>query len=215
MPGNNLKLANEFAAYYDQTITPDNWIGPQVLFMQLNGFLRRKSKILDLGIGTGASSLLFKSESHSITGIDGSEKMLEICKKKDIADSIVLHDLEKPPFPFDDHTFDAVISNGVFHLINPVLPVFEDVKRILKPQGYFAFTYEKSTDLDGSKEIISGIWEKKTKTGVLTYKHSVDYIFEIMKQNLLEPVLQAEFLAFTNEELKKEFYFTSILAKRQ
>ena len=28
MPGENLKLADEFAADYDKTITGDNWIGP-------------------------------------------------------------------------------------------------------------------------------------------------------------------------------------------
>jgi len=214
MPGDNLKLANKFAADYDQTITPDTWIGPQVLFLQLNDLLQPKSKILDLGIGTGASSLLFKSEGHLITGIDGSEKMLEICESKNITEKLILHDLEKPPFPFTAGSFDAVISNGVFHLIHPVLPLFEEVKRILKPQGSFAFTFQKTTDLDGSKETEPGIWEKKTKTGVLTFKHSVDYIFEILKQNQMEPILQAEFLAYENTELQKEFYFTAILAKR-
>ena len=52
-----------------------------------------------------------------------------------------------------------------------------------------------------------------TKTGVLTYKHSLEYIFRILKQNNFESILQAEFLGYINQELQKESYFTAIVAK--
>jgi len=213
MPGDNLKLANEFAFDYDSTITEENWIGPQVIFTMLNSFLQPKSSILDLGIGTGASSLPLKKEGHFITGLDGSEQMLEVCKTKNIARDLILHDLENPPYPLGNQSFDAVISNGVFHLIHPILPVFVEVKRVLKPGGYFVFTFEKEADLEESTEIESGIWEKKTKTGVLTYKHSTDYIFSKLKENHFEPIFQSEFLGFINKELQQEFYFIAIAAQ--
>lgn len=213
MPGNNLKLADEFAVDYDKTINGDNWIGPQILFIMLNELLQQKSKILDLGIGTGASSLLFYDVGHRITGIDGSEKMLEICSTKNFAENLLLHDLEKPPFPLMNRSFNAVIANGAFHLIHPVLPIFAEVSRLLVRDGFFAFTFEKSTSTQDSTEIEKGIWEKMTKTGVLTYKHSVDYIFSILNQNNFAPILQAEFLGYINQELEKEFYFTAIVAK--
>ena len=214
MPGENLKLADEFAADYDNTINND-WVGPRVIFIMLNELLPPKSKILDLGIGTGASSLLFYNEGHLITGIEGSEKMLEICRAKNIAEKLLLHDLEKPSFKLNDKFFDAVISNGVFHLIYPIEPLFVEVKRILSNNGYFVFTFEKTTGLEGSTEIEPDVWEKKTKTGVLTYKYSADYIFRILKENNFEPILQTEFLAFVNKDLEKEFYFTAIAAKLQ
>ena len=131
--------------------------------MQLKEFLQPKSKILDLGIGTGASSLCLRMKDILITGIDGSEKMLEICKTKNIAENLVLHDLEKTPLPVKTKSFDAVISNGVFHLIHPLLPLFKEVERVLISGGYFAFTFEKTTDLENSTEIESGIWEKNDK----------------------------------------------------
>ncbi len=213
MPGENLNLADKFAADYDKTISGDNWIGPQIIFTLLKEFLQPKSKILDLGIGTGASSLLFYDEGHLITGVDGSEKMLERCRTKNIANNLVLHDLEKTPIPLKDNAFDAVISNGVFHLIHPILPLFQEVERLLTSDGYFVFTFEKNTGEEDSTEIESGIWEKKTKTGVLTYKYSIDYIFSILKQNKLTPILQTEFLGYINQELQKEFNFTAIVAK--
>ncbi len=215
MPGDNLKLADDFAASYDNTINSNNWIGPQILYMQLKEFLQPKSQILDLGIGTGSSSLLFKNEGHHITGIDGAKKMLEICRTKNIAENLILHDLEKTPLPLTDNLFNAVISNGVFHLIHPISPIFKEVERVLIPGGSFVFTFEKTTGLADSTEVETGIWEKKTKTGVLTYKHSVDYIFTILKQNNLEPILQTEFLGYVNQEIQKESYFTAIVAKLQ
>ncbi len=215
MPGDNLKLADEFAADYDTTINSESWIGPQVIFLMLNELLKSQSKILDLGIGTGASSLLFHNEGHLITGIDGSKEMLEICRAKNITEDLLVYDLEKTPFPINDKLFDAVISNAVFHLIHPIKPLFKEVKRLLEPSGYFVFTFEKTTDLEESKEIESGIWEKKTKTGVLTYKQSVDYIFKLLKENQFEPLLQTDFLAYVNKELRKEFYFTAIAARLQ
>jgi len=213
MPGDNLKLANQFAAEYDSTINDENWIGPQILFLELNPFLQPKSNILDLGIGTGASSVPFKKENHQITGVDDSVEMLKICKAKNIAEKLILHDLEKMPLPLTDQSFHAVISNGVFHLIHPILPVIEEIKRLLIPNGYFVFTFEKSADLENSTEIKPGIWEKRTNTGVLTYKHSTDYIFEILRRNNFKIIFQTEFLAFVNQQPEKEYYFTVLVAR--
>ena len=213
MPGDNLKLANQFASEYDSTINNENWIGPQILFLELNPFLQPKSKILDLGIGTGASSVLFKNEGHQIIGIDGSEEMLKICRLKSIAEKLIRHELEKIPFPLKSNSFHAVISNGVFHLVHPIFPVIEEAKRLLVSQGYFVFTFEQATEIKDSTEIQPGIWEKKTKTGVLTYKRSADYIFDILKNNSFELIFQTEFLAFVNQELEKEFRFIAAVAK--
>ena len=213
VPGDNLKLADYFAADYDSSITDETWIGPHVIHLMLNSLLQAKSKILDLGIGTGASSKPLKKEGHIITGIDGSEKMLEVCKSKNIAEELILQDLEITPFPLTDNLFDAIISNGVFHLVHPILPVIEEAKRLLIPGGYFVFTFEKESDLEESNEIEPGIWEKKTKTGVLTYKHSTGYIFSKLRENNFDPLLQTEFLGYVNKELEKEFYFIAIAAK--
>ena len=215
MPGDNLKLTNQFAADYDSSINNENWVGPQVIYLMLNELMKPKSKILDLGIGTGASSFLLHDEGHFITGIDGSKEMLEIYRRKNITENLILHDLEKPPFHINNESFDAVISNGVFHLIYPIKSLFEEVKRLLKSGGYFVFTFEKTTDLEDYKEIEPEIWENRTKTGVLTYKYSTDYIFRILKENQFEPLLQTVFLAFVNKELQKEFYFTAIAARLQ
>jgi ubiquinone/menaquinone biosynthesis C-methylase UbiE len=213
MPGDNLKLADDFAKDYDNSILKHHWNGSAVIFNVTKNLVDPNSNILDLGIGTGESAVNFQKDGHSITGLDGSQKMLFECKNKGIASKLVLHNIEELPFPLKDSKFDAVISNGVFHLIHPIEPIIPEIKRILNPDGIFAFTFENSANVSGYSKIAPGIWEMKSQSGVHTYKHSITYISAILVENAFEIKKQNEFLAYLNPELQKEFYFTLIVAK--
>ena len=105
MPKVNIKLADSFAGEYDKVIIKNNWQGPQILFEALQNRIQLCSKILDLGIGTGESSVLFQKAGHKIYGIDGSSKMLEQCKKKNIAEELYTIDLEIENLPFPENSF--------------------------------------------------------------------------------------------------------------
>lgn len=213
MPKTNLNLADDFAKDYDKSILKNDWNGPKIIFDEVSEFVTSKSKILDLGIGTGESSKKFQKAGYEVTGLDGSPKMLAQCKKKKIGKKLILHNLENSPFPLENNLFDAVISNGVFHLINPVKQIFSEVRRILKVGGFFAFTFENTNNIKGYKEIESGVWVMTTKTGVTTFKLSEQYISELLIQNNFEVINQKQFLAYTNPELQKQFYFTLIVAR--
>lgn len=215
MPKNNLKLADEFAADYDKSVINNNWSGPEVIYYLIKDLLEPNSEILDIGIGTGESAVRFQKAGHKITGLDGSAKMLEECKKKNIGKKLILHDLEECPIPFKNGDFDVVISCAVFHLIHPIKPVFSEIKRLLKPKGIFVFTFENTEEVSGYSEIESDVWKMKTKTGVLSYKHSEKFISDLLKQNSFKIIKQKKFLAYTNLELQKEFYFTAIVARPQ
>jgi predicted TPR repeat methyltransferase len=213
MPGINLKLADEFAPEYDNTILKNNWNGPEIIFNSIQDILKYPSTILDLGIGTGESSIRFKNEGHKITGLDGSAKMLQQCERKIAANKLVCHDLENPPFPFKNNTFDAILSNGVFHLVYPLSPVFTEVKRLLKTGGFFAFTYEDTTETTGYTNTESGVWKMETASEVITFKYSDEYISGLLIKNNFELLTRTRFLAFTNRGLHKDFYFTLIVAQ--
>ena len=213
MPGNNLKLADDFAAEYDQKILNNNWNGPELIFSSSQTFLKPNSKLLDLGIGTGESSIRFQNAGHRIVGLDGAKKMLEQCRSKNIGIQHVQHDLEQPPFPFEKNTFDAVISNGVFHLIHPLKPVFAEVSKILKPNGIFTFTYENTLDTAELNQIDSGVWERKTESGVFTYKHSSEIIQNYQQNCGFETILQKKFLAFISPQQNKKVYFNTVVTR--
>lgn len=213
MTRNNLKLADGFAEEYDKQIVQQNWNGPKILYEQLKSLIPPKSKILDLGIGTGESSVRFKKDGHIITGIDGSVKMLEVCKRKKFAADLILHNLEDFPFPIEKNKFDLVISIGVFHLIHLNNLFFSEVKNLLKSSGLFAFTFEDNKEIKNYKEINPGVWKMQTETGVITFKYSDTIIFDFLTQNNFEILDKKRFLAFSNTELQKDFYFTLLQAK--
>lgn len=215
MPENNLKLADEFAPDYDKSVLPNNWNGPKILFQLCEKYLNKSDNLLDLGIGTGESSRLFQNYGCKITGLDGSEKMLEQCKQKNIGHSLVLHNLEIVPFPFNSNLFHWVLSQGVFHLIHPIQPIFCEVKRLLQPNGFFAFTFENEDTISNSNEIEPGIWETITESGVYTYKHSGNLITELLGKQKFTVLHRQKFLAFTHPQLQTNTYFTAVLAQVQ
>lgn len=97
-------------------------------------------KILDLATGTADQAIaLLKSPAsiHSITGIDLSQDMLEIAKKKTVdyrkKIDFLQADAEKPPFPAE-HFDAATFSFGIRNVTDPLLSL-KEIFRILKPQG--------------------------------------------------------------------------------
>ncbi|NOR75212.1 MAG: methyltransferase domain-containing protein [Draconibacterium sp.] len=213
MPLSNLELVNEFAKDYDKNILKNIWNGPQVIFDETREFISSGNLILDLGIGTGESSKRFQEANCIIIGLDGSPKMLELCKAKNIGKKLVLQNLEETPFPLKTDAFNGIISNGVFHLTNPIKPIFSEAKRILKSKGIFAFSFENSDDVSSYCEIEKGVWMMKAESGVFTYKYSEQYIVELLNQNNFTVHTHKQFLAYVDNELQKETFFTIIVAQ--
>ncbi|ELR98212.1 class I SAM-dependent methyltransferase [Gloeocapsa sp. PCC 73106] len=94
------------------------------------------NSILDLGCGTGT---LLQSLSHlfpeaQLVGLDFSQEMINIAKKK-LPDSVKLLVGSADHLPFADNCFDLVISTSAFHYFpNPRLAI-QEANRVLKPKG--------------------------------------------------------------------------------
>lgn len=55
------------------------------------------------------------------------------------ASNIEIKHVDSEEIPFDDNTFDVVISNGVINLSPQKLKLFEEINRVLKPGGKLQF----------------------------------------------------------------------------
>lgn len=99
--------------------------------------IRRKddAKVLDLGAGTGGSSLYMQEKGIQVTCIDLSPSMVESCQQKG------LHALEMDFYHLDfpDDSFDGIWAmNTMLHVPKADLPgVLAEVKRVLKSDGLF------------------------------------------------------------------------------
>ena len=105
-------------------------------FKFLADYAEAGDKILDLGCGNGRLVEIFGSKPIEYTGIDNSEKLIEIARQKYPGHDFRIFDGLKIPFP--DNYFDAIFCIAVLHHIpdDQLRQEFlKEVKRVLKPSG--------------------------------------------------------------------------------
>jgi arsenite methyltransferase len=126
------------------------------------GRLEPGERVLDLGSGAGTDSLIaaqMVGETGRVTGIDMTPEML--AKARAAATEIGMTNVEfvegeAEHLPFDDKSFDIVISNGVIDLIPDKDGVFSELHRVLVPGGRLQIadvTIQKPVSEEGRRKI--------------------------------------------------------------
>ena len=118
--------------------------GRYQIFEEVKNDLKKlspKSKVLDLGSGTGHLSKFIKDQGHEVIGIDPSKEMLSLAKRN--FPDIVFIDAISAKLPFENKTFDYVVSIEVLRYLNQkdVIETYEEIFRVLKPNGFFNVTH--------------------------------------------------------------------------
>lgn len=103
-------------------------------------FSFKNKKVLEIGCGVGIDGMEFTKAGADYTGIDVSEKSVELAKKyfklsgRD-SNTIILGDAEN--LPFNDNSFDFIYSWGVLHHTPDITKAISEVRRVLKQSGRF------------------------------------------------------------------------------
>ena len=187
----NLFFNNEFASQYDDLVKKQKWYGSEILFGMIFEYLKTKDKILDIGIGTGLSATGFYTLGLEVYGLDYSNEMLEVCRQKDFAVDLKQFDLNDTPLPYPSNFFDHISANAILYFIEKLDSLFEEISRIIKEKGIWAFIIEENID-PSKPEIIE---KPRGKNGLITYKHSQFYILDLMKKNGFTLLKKIEFIA--------------------
>ena len=97
----------------------------------------RPLRVLDAGCGPGFFSSVLSKAGHKVTGIDGSEGMLAHARENAAVygDSPEIIKGDFGELPFEDNTFDLIVSRNVTHIIRDHLKVYGEWHRVLKPGG--------------------------------------------------------------------------------
>ena len=93
-------------------------------------------RVLDLGCGGGWYTDYFSSIGAACVGVDGSAKMIETASDRYPHRQFVLADITQS-LPFVDNSVDLVFCNQVLMDIDPLEPVFAEVRRVLRVGGTF------------------------------------------------------------------------------
>jgi len=103
-------------------------------------------KVLDVGTGTGsiAIGLAQGLPGVQVVGLDLSDVVLDLARdnaqKSEIASRVTFEKGDAQDMPFKDTTFDLVISSDALHLIKNPIKMFDEIHRVLKPQGRFCIS---------------------------------------------------------------------------
>lgn len=108
--------------------------------------IQQGNAVLDLGSGAGNDCFVASrqtGESGRVTGLDFTEAMVlkarENLSKTRIGNiEFVQGDIEA--MPFEDNSFDVVISNCVLNLVPNKTQAFSEIHRVLKPGGHFCIS---------------------------------------------------------------------------
>jgi len=106
--------------------------------------LEPREDVLDLGSGSGMDLFvagLHVTETGTVMGVDMTDEQIE--KARSLAEENGFHNVSVRKgyienLPFDDESFDAVVSNGVINLSAEKERVFEEAARVLSPGGRIA-----------------------------------------------------------------------------
>jgi len=165
-PEEIIKKYSDAAKEYDKIGLDDEYIAYKKMALAVIDELKLKNaKIIDLGCGTGLSSVEFFKKDYNVTGIDITPEMIEEAKKYQF-EKLICQNLDTP-LKVENNIFDAAVLTGVMEFIQDPLALFKEVNRVLKDNGVFAITIPKKFPEESkipfesySKEEIEPVFKK-------------------------------------------------------
>ena len=111
-----------------------NWwfkVRRNLVVRQIQPFLKDTACILDAGAGIGDVSFVLKNAGFAVRCLDISHKSVEYLRKK----GLIADKGDVQNFPYDNCTFDIILSLDVLEHVKDDLVAIKELKRVLKDGG--------------------------------------------------------------------------------
>lgn len=156
----NLKVYSDEKVCQSYVHANDLQLPEKKILAFLSEFIGPSHKILDVGIGTGRTIPYLKNLSPHYTGIDYSQRMVEIARSRFPSEDLRVCDVRDLGV-FGEHEFDLVFFsfNGIDYISHEDrLIALQQIRRVLKPGGYLVFSSHnrKYKDFNKFKFTFSG-----------------------------------------------------------
>ncbi len=162
------------------------------LLTRLEPFDFRPEVILDLGAGTGraAAHLKRRYRRSRVIALDAATGMLrQAARHQALFRRFERVCADAARLPLKAASVDIVFSNLMLQWCDPLDEVFAEVRRVLKPQGFFAFT---TFGPDTLKELRSAWSEVDSQNHVNRFLDMHDVGDALVRAGLQEPVLDVD-----------------------
>lgn len=133
-------------------------------------------RVLDAGCGSGPLAAALRDQGAIVSGFDLSPAMIDLARERLGRDAdLLVADLAEP-LPYEDDTFDVVVSSLALHYLEDWIAPLTELRRILRPGGrlvvsvphpaaymfnyqdrdYFALTqYSEKFEFDGREAVLT------------------------------------------------------------
>ena len=106
-------------------------------FLAQTDLLRPEDRILEIGCGIGTVVYELSGKGHDVVGIDISGEAIEYGRKKYGDIRLEVQAAEK--LPYEDESFEVVLSFDLFEHIAEIDKHISEVRRVLRSGGYYLF----------------------------------------------------------------------------
>ena len=139
------RIAKDFADEHYEDTWDDDYIAYFITA------LAKGAKVLDLGCGAGNDSAKLAASGLSVEGIDLSDKLIEIAKKKNPSLKFIQGDILN--LPYDDNSFDGIFAKAsLLHIAKKDMPkALNEIKRVLRAEGVLHITIKEG---EGEEEVV-------------------------------------------------------------
>ncbi|UCE13470.1 MAG: class I SAM-dependent methyltransferase [Candidatus Heimdallarchaeota archaeon] len=161
------------SSFYDYTrAIPDELMNKIMKSFQENVKLTSKSRMLDIGIGTGRIAIPLARKLHLTTvGIDISIKMLQKCLEKTTScEEVQIINADALALPFQERQFEIILMCHILHFLPNAYHFIESLRPLLVPHCYYILL---EAYVDYSRSIPYQIYYNKLKD--LGYRKNQKY----------------------------------------
>jgi ubiquinone/menaquinone biosynthesis C-methylase UbiE len=184
----------EVARRYDKEIRTWSLYTSRSIVSAVKRWGISSGKALDIGTGTGWLAIGFAQRLPGVhvVGLDLSDVVLELAREnaqeRGVSSRVSFEKGDAQDMPFEDDTFDLVISSNTLHLLKNPVRMFDEMQRVLKSDGRF---------------LINDF--RRSWLGILTEHVRSAYSPEEVRDLLRQSKLQ-------NWQVKDSFFWLSVLS---
>lgn len=114
--------------------------------------LKEGSKVLFVGVGTGADLPYFLNKGYEITAIDFSSEMLKVAKGKNQNGSVRFMQMDAQNLEFENESFDFIVASLILSVVPQPKLALSEMVRVLKKNSSFV-VFDKFVPKDHKRKI--------------------------------------------------------------
>ncbi len=157
------------ASFYDKSRAIPDWVSNAVTDSIIEfGKLTPRSRVLEIGIGTGRIALPVLKRGFHVFGIDLSLAMMAELQTK-VADrdlDVSLAQADANTLPFPDATVDCAYAVHVYHLVANWQNAVQEAWRVIKDGGCFLVTFHKRDPQSPNVKLRRQLFELAKERGI-------------------------------------------------